>query len=326
MHRTHRLLAATAIGAALIGAAPAPIFNAPADVAAIKALEARTAGELGADRLMADYAEDAVVLDIFTPGVFRGRKQIRAGFAPQLAKIRSLEHSAPETIVATNGTFGCAAMQVSFRTEMKDGTRFTMNLRQLDALKKVNGRWQIVQQHIALPLDPGTQKALPASPIQPRTISWSATPIEAPSTTPAQAKAEIRRWMDVGGASQGLDMLMGYYGPGDDMLVYDSLSPRALIGRKEVRDHYAAVMNSYKGIKLSMPMFVADSDGALGVQIDTQDLTLTLNDGTTRNVALRQSDCMRRMGGKWYSFLEMVSYPVDQATMMGVMSGPGAAK
>lgn len=326
MRGTRRLIAATMCGAALVGAAPRPAFNAPADVAAITALEARIADELDADRLIADYAEDAVVLDIFTPGVFRGREQIRAGFAAQLAKIRSLKHSTPETIVATNGTFGCVAMQVAFQTEMKDGTRFTMNLRQLDALKKVNGRWQIVQQHISLPLDPKTQKALFAAPIEPRNVVWSSMPIAPPSTTPVRAKAEIRRWMDVGGASQGLDMLMGYYGPGDDMLVYDSLSPRALIGRSEVREHYAATVNGYKGIKLSMPMFAADSDGAMGVQIDTQDITLTLNDGTPRNVALRQSDCMRRIGGKWYSFLEMVSYPVDQATMMGVMSGPGAAK
>ncbi|TVV77149.1 nuclear transport factor 2 family protein [Sphingomonas solaris] len=326
MRRNHRLLAAAAIGAALIGAAPVPNFNDPADVAAIFALEARIAGELDADRLIADYAEDAVVLDTFTPGVFRGRAQIRDGFATQLAKIRSLAHTAPETIVATNGTFGCAAMQIAFRTEMKDGTRFTMNLRQLDALKKVNGRWQIVQQHISLPLDPKTQRALLDAPIQPRTLSWSARPVEAPSTTPAQAKAEIRLWMDIGGASQGLDMLMGYYGPGDDLLVYDSLHPRALIGRKEVRGHYAAVMNSYKDIKLSMPMFVADSDGAMGVQINTQNITLTLNDGTASNVALRQSDCMRRIGGKWYSFLEMVSYPVDQAAMKGMMTGPGAAE
>ena len=326
MRRIHRLLAATAIGAALIGAAPAHTFNAPADVAAIKALEAKIAVELDADRLIADYAEDAVVLDIFTPGVFRGREQIRAGFAPQLAKIRSLKQSTPEAIVATDGQFGCAAMQIAFQTEMKDGTRFTMNLRQLDALKKVNGRWQIVQQHIALPLDPKTQKALLAAPIQPRGFAWSAMPIAAPSTTPEQAKAEIRRWLEIGGASQGLDMLMSYYGPGDDLLVYDSLHPRALIGRQEVRDYYASIMNSYKNIKLSMPMFMADSDGALGVQIDTQDITLTLNDGTARNIALRQSDCMRRIGGRWYSFLEMVSYPVDQATLTAVMSGPGAAR
>lgn len=326
MTKRHRLLAAVAIALPLGGLGPGPTFNAPADVAAIVALEARIADEPDADKLIEHYAEDAVVLDIFSPGTFQGRAAIRAGFAPQLQRIRTLSHKAPETIVATNGSFGCAAMQISFETEMEDGTRFTMNLRQLDALKKIGGRWKIVQQHIALPIDPNTMKALPAAPIQPRTMRWSARPVERPSVTPVRAKAEIRQWMEVGGASQGLDMLMGYYGPGDDMLVYDSLHPRALVGRSEVRAYYADIMNSYKGIKLSMPMFAVDSDGAMGVQIDTQDITLTMKDGSTRNIALRQSDCMRRVGGKWYSFLEMISYPVDQATMTAVMSGPGAAK
>lgn len=322
-------VAAGALAFCLAGAAPvrepAPTFNAPADVAAIRAIEATIAEELDADRLIEHYAEDAVVLDIFAPGLFRGHEQIKAGFGAQLAKIRSLRHRVPEMVVATNGAFGCAAMQVSFDMVMKDGSRFTMNLRQLDALKKIDGRWKIVQQHLSLPLDPATLKALGDAPIRPRTLAWPARPLEAPSTTPEQAKAEIREWMEVGGASQGLDMLMGYYGPGDDLLLYDSFAPRALIGKREVRAHYAGVMNSYKGIKLSMPMFAVDSDGAFGVQIDTQDITLTLNDGKTRNIALRQSDCMRRIDGKWYSFLEMVSYPVDQATMTGIMDGPGAA-
>src|SRR5690606_9503730 len=130
-----------------------------------------------------------------------------------------------------------------------------------------------------------------AAPIQPRQLVWSKTPLEAPSTTPEEGKKGIREFMDIGGASLGLDMLMSYYGPGDDILLYDSFHPKALIGRKEIRDHYAGVMNSYKGIKLSMPHFVADSDGSFGVQIDTQDITLTMNDGSIRHIALRQSDC-----------------------------------
>ena len=50
-----------------------------------------------------------------------------------------------------------------------------------------------------------------------------------------------------------------------------------------------------------------------------------MNDGSTKNIALRQSDCMRRLDGKWYSFLEMISYPVDMKTNKGIMAGPGAA-
>lgn len=327
MTLTKKLLAASAMSLCLIGAAPPePVFNAPADVAAIKAVEDFLATELDIDKVITAYADDAVVLDIYAPGVFKGRKAIYDGFRPQLARIKALNSKRPEMTIATNGNFGCAAMQIAFETTLKDGTQFKMNLRQLDALKKIDGKWKVVQQHISLPLDPKTLNAVLDAPIQPRAITWSEKPLADPSVTQEKGNAEIRAFMDVGGASQGLDMLMGYYGPTDDLLVYDSLHPKALIGMKEVRDYYASIMGSYKGIKLSMPNFTVDNDGSFGVQIDTQDLTLTMNDGSTRNISLRQSDCMRRLNGKWYSFFEMISYPVDMKTNKGIMEGPGATR
>jgi ketosteroid isomerase-like protein len=319
--KASHLLAVTAVvafaAASVVNARSpaAPRFNDPADVAAIEAVEEVLATELDIDKLMPLYADDAVVLDIFTPGVFRGKDEIRAGFAPQLGAIKSLTKTTPEMIVATNGTFGCAASQVAYQTVMKDGRTFRMNVRVLDALKKIDGRWKVVQQHLSLPVDPATLSALSDAPITPRSMPWSAMPLEAATTTPEKGKEEIREFMDVGGASVGLDKLMNYYGPGDDTLLYDAFSSKALIGKKEIADFYAPIMDSYNGISLEMPLFVADSDGSFGVQIDTQHITLNMKDGTTRKVALRQSDCMRRIGGKWYSFLEMVSYPVDAGTM-----------
>ncbi|CAH0498095.1 nuclear transport factor 2 family protein [Novosphingobium sp. CECT 9465] len=311
-----------AAGAAIIAATgasaqstPQPVFNAPADVAAIKEVEEILATELDVDKILPLYADDATVLDLFAPGIFKGKDAIRAGFAPQLGAIKSLNKTTPEMIVATNGTFGCVASQVAYHTEMKDGTKFAMNVRVLDAFKKINGKWRVVQQHMSFPVDPATMNALTAAPIQPRTITWSAQPLAPVSTTPEKAKAEIKEFMDVGGASVGLEKLMKYYGPGDDTLLYDAFSPKALIGKKEIADFYAPIMGSYTGITLEMPMFEVDSDGSFGVQIDTQELTLTMKDGSKRNVALRQSDCMRRVDGKWYSFLEMVSYVTDAKTM-----------
>lgn len=312
------MTAALAVAATTIAQArtPAPPrFNDPADVAAIAAIEETLATELDIDKLMPLYADDAVVLDLFAPGVFRGKDQIRAGFAPQLGAIRSLTKTTPEMIVATNGTFGCAASQVAYQTVMKDGRTFRMTVRVLDALKKIDGKWQVVQQHLSLPVDPATLAARADAPIALRAVPWSAMPLEPVSTTPETARAEIREFMDVGGASVGLDKLMNYYGPGDDTLLYDAFSAGSLVGKKEIADFYAPIMNSYDGISLEMPTFVADSDGSFGIQIDTQQITLNMKDGSTRKVALRQSDCMRRVGGKWYSFLEMVSYPVDAGTM-----------
>jgi ketosteroid isomerase-like protein len=295
-------------------------FNAAADVVAIKLIEATMATGTNMDKLIGYYADDATVLDIYAPGIYKGREQIYAGFAPQMASIESMTHKIAEMNIATNGNFACAASQIEFDAVLKDGKKMSLSVRQLDAFKKIGNEWKIVQQHISLPLDPKTGAAILDGPVNARgEITWSNYPLPGPASTPEEAKAAIRTWMDVGGASTSLDMLMGYYGPSDDILVYDSFASN-LRGMTEVRAHYAAIMNSYTDIKLEMPNFVVDSDGVFGVQLDTQRITLTMKDGSTQKLALRQSDCMRKSGDKWYSFLEHLSFAVDPKTGKGLMS------
>ena len=295
-------------------------FNAPADLAAIKLIETTMATETNMDKLIGYYADDATVLDIYAPGIYKGHDQIYAGFAPQMAAIQSMTHRMAEMNVATNGNFACAASQIEFDAVLKDGKKMSLSVRQLDAFKKIGNEWKIMQQHISLPIDPKSGAAIMDGPVNARgEIAWSKDPLPGPASTPEEAKAAIRTWMDVGGASTSLDMLMGYYGPGDDILVYDSFASN-LRSMKEVRAHYAAIMNSYTDIKLEMPDFVVDSDGVFGVQLDTQRITLTMKDGSTQKLALRQSDCMRKSGDKWYSFLEHLSFAVDPKTGQGVVS------
>ena len=295
-------------------------FNAPADLAAIKLIETTMATETNMDKLIGYYADDATVLDIYAPGIYKGHDQIYAGFAPQMAAIQSMTHRMAEMNVATNGNFACAASQIEVDAVFNDGKKMSLSVRQLDAFKKIGNEWKIMQQHISLPIDPKSGAAIMDGPVNARgEIAWSKDPLPGPASTPEEAKAAIRTWMDVGGASTSLDMLMGYYGPGDDILVYDSFASN-LRGMKEVRAHYAAIMNSYTDIKLEMPNFVVDSDGVFGVQLDTQRITLKMKDGSNQKLALRQSDCMRKSGDKWYSFLEHLSFAVDPKTGKGVMS------
>lgn len=295
-------------------------FNSTTDVAAIKLIETTMATETNMDKLIGYYANDATVLDVYAPGIYKGRDQIYAGFAPQMASIKSMTHKMAEMNVATNGNFACAASQIEYDAVLKDGKKMSRSVRQLNAFKKIGGEWKIVQQHISLPIDPKTGTAILDGPINARgEITWSNDPLPGPASTPEEAKAAIRTWMDVGGASTSLDMLMGYYGPTDDLLVYDSFASN-LRGMNEVRAHFAAIMNSYIDIKLEMPNFVVDSDGVFGVQLDTQRITLKMKDGSTQKLALRQSDCMRKSGDKWYSFLEHLSFAVDRKTGKGVMS------
>lgn len=295
-------------------------FNAPADVKAIKTIEDDLALQTSMKELIKYYAPDAVVMDIFAPGIYKGTDQIYKGFEAQMGQMQTMKSAMPDINIATNGKFACAAMTLQFNATMKDGSKSSITLRQLDAFKKIDGKWLVVQQHISLPVDAKTGMAVINGPLPVRgPIKWAENAIPAPSTTPAQAKTEIRNWMEVGALSTSLAQLMAYYGPGDDVLIYDTYFPGELRGLKEISDYYAAIMNSYNSIKVTMPEFIADSDGAFGIQIDTQEMLLDMKDGSKKKIALRQSDCMRRVNGKWLSFFEMISYPIDAKTGKAIM-------
>jgi ketosteroid isomerase-like protein len=302
-----------------------PRFNAPEDVAAIKDAEKSLANSIPMDEVMKHYADDAMVLDIFAPGIWKGHDEINAGFAPQMGRIKSWTHSVEEMTIATNGNFGCALMRLAFKATLQDGSPAELTVRQLDAFEKIDGQWKIVQEHISLPVDSETLQAIPTEAVKRRELVWSAKPpLEAAAITAEQGNKDIRESMEFAGGSLDPDVLVNQYGPGDDILLYDSLHPQALIGREEVRNYYAGMMNGYKDIKISTPHSDVRSDGSFGIHMASQDITLTANDGTKRNISRRQSSCMRRVGGKWYSILEMISYPIDMATNKAIIDGPGA--
>jgi ketosteroid isomerase-like protein len=307
--------AATSAAALLTAAAIGADLNRPADVDAITAIEGQLAKLNTMKELIQYYAPDAIVYDAYAPGVFRGTKRIFDGFEQQFALGQSFTGAIPDMNVVSDGKFACAAMQVHFDFTLKNGTKGSITMRQLDAFKKIGGKWLIVQQHISFPMDPKTGMGLLDSPMPIRgALAWNRNSFTGPAVALPQAKKEVRSWLDAGVLSRNLDELMSYYGPTDDIIVYDMLSPPGEFrGMKEVRDGFAPVMN-FTDPQVKLLDFVVDSDGVFAVQIDAQDITITRKDGTKSNFLLRQSDCMRRMDGKWYSVFEAISVPVDGKT------------
>jgi ketosteroid isomerase-like protein len=327
--RAYRCAAISLIGSMgcvlMPSANAASAVNQPADVKAITAIEEDLATQTSMKALLKYYAPNAFVVDIFAPGIYKGKDQIYKAFERQLAPLQSMTHQMQDINIASDGRFACAAMQLHFDYTTKDGKSSQASVRQLDAFKKMNGNWRIIQQHISVPADAKTGMAVMNGPLAVRgPIKWTDDPIPGPAESPAQAKVAIRKWMDIGSLAIGIDQLMQYYGPADDVLLYDAFYPGELQGLQEIRSYYTALMSSYSGIQVKMPEFVVDSDGSLGVQIDTQDLKLAMNDGSTKYISLRQSDCLRRAHGKWYSFFEMLSYPVDINTGKSIMENPAA--
>jgi ketosteroid isomerase-like protein len=327
---TRSLCWAAAVGLAVSSAAPAATrgasFNDSADIGAITAIEKQLATLNTMKDLIRYYAPDAIVYDLYAPGVYRGTRQIYDGFEQQFALGESLTGRIPDMNVLSDGRFACAAMQIHFDFTMKNGTKGSITLRQLDAFKKIGGKWLIVQQHISFPMDPRTGMGLLDSPMPVRgPLRWNGQSFAGPAVGPAQAKREVRAWLDAGVLSSNLDELMGYYGPTDDVIVYDVLYPPGEFrGRTEVRDGFAPVMN-YTDPQVTMLDFVVDTDGVFAVQIDAQDVSVTRKDGTRSNFLLRQSDCLRRMHDKWYSVMEAISVPVDGKTGKSVTNAAAIA-
>ena len=313
------------LAATCLGVAAAAPFNAPADTRAIMGIETALATQTHMKDLIGYYAPDALVIDIMAPGIYRGRKQIEAAFDAQFVPVASMHTDILDSNIASDGMFACAALRLKFTMAMKNGSSLVVSTRQLDAFKKIDGAWQIVQEQISVPADAKTGLAVMNGALPVRgPIAWAKDPIPGPATSPAKAKADIRTWMDVGALSIGIDELVSYYGPGNDLLVFDSFAPGEIRGLHELHDYYAPLMGSFSGIKVKMPLFVADSDGKFGIQIDTQDMQLKMKDGSTKYVSLRQNDCMRRVGGAWKSFFEMISFPIDPATGKAITGNPAA--
>jgi ketosteroid isomerase-like protein len=291
-----------------------PLNNA-ADVKSITAIEQELARQPSMKNLIQYYADDAVVLDAYAPGYYRGKKQIYAGFEQQFEQAQGFTGEIADINIVSHGELACAALQLHFHFKLKTGQEGDLTFRQLDAFKKSGGKWLIVQQHISQPTDPKTGLGIADArmPVRGR-IAWNARTFAGPAVSPVQAGNEIKAWLEEGVLSPDTNTLMTYYGPSDDVIVYDvQYPPGEFRGLKEVRDGFAPVMN-FTDPKVKILDLVIDSDGVFGVQIDVQDVTITQKDGSKRNFMLRQSDCMRRVEGKWYSMLEAISMPMDPKT------------
>ena len=302
-------------------------LNRTADVDAITAIEGQLAKLNTMKELIQYYAPDAVVYDAYAPGVYRGTKQIFDGFEQQFAQGTALRVLFRDMNILSDGKLACAAMQMHFDFILKNGTSGAITMRQLDAFKKIGGKWLIVQQHISFPMDPKTGMGLLNSPMPIRGALSMEPQIlrRACGRASRRRKRRFARGSMPGVLSRNLDELMSYYGPTDDIIVYDMLSPPGEFrGMKEVRDGFAPVMNF-----TDPQVKTARLRGRFRRRVRSADRRaryhLTRKDGTKSNFLLRQSDCMRRMDGKWYSVFEAISVPVDAKTGKSVTQASAIA-
>lgn len=309
------LVLAAGIACIALPALAKPVFNAPADIAAIKALEQQNASSLDAKAVAQNYAQHAIILDYTAGSIYRGRPQIEKSIGAVLAPIKSLTASLPEQSIFSDGSFACDLYTSSFQYTTKTGASGSLNLRQMDALEKIHGRWQVVQEQNAVLKDPKSDTPVTQNFALRGDMAWPAAMQDFQIVPPAQAKKEILNWTDYTFNAVGIAAVMPSYGPdADELAMYAPTTPGNIRGLKEMYAYYAPSMNAFKSLVVKTPILDIATDGILGSEISVQLITLHLHNGKSEPLYWRQSDCVHRVGGKWYGFEDMSSFPLDPKT------------
>jgi ketosteroid isomerase-like protein len=109
------------------------------------------------------------------------------------------------------------------------------------------------------------------------------------------------------------DEIMKLYDSGDDVVVFDVMSPREFAGRKAIRDHMKDFAG-FKDVKVEFLEFQVVSDGKLALARSVQHYTAKDRDGKPIESTFRQTDIWRKTNGQWKLIHAHVSYPVDMKT------------
>lgn len=288
--------------------------NDPKDIAAIEAIQTTLYESTDADRVMAGFADDAAMIDRSGTALVRGTAAIRAAWLARHGGAKARKPDFRQVDIVSSGNFACVAMQVREITTTADGASIEANIRHLDALRKIDGIWKIVQHHESYPSDQKTGRPVTdaVAPREPRRI-WYPTDDHAPAIPAEQAKSEIYDWMKSGTETTSAGQMMAWYATDPRIILYDTFAPGFMRGPDRIRDYYTPMMEDFGSVQTQFPEFVADSDGELGAQMDTQILDVRMKSGNSNVYKLRQNDCVVRIKGRWHTFLEAISVPADEA-------------
>jgi ketosteroid isomerase-like protein len=131
-------------------------------------VEKGIAAASNADELRPFYADDVVLYDMLTPGEFHGWKAVHDDFAAQFAQIKNPKVEILSISAAAEGKMAYAYSTQRFSFDLPNGGPHTeIVFRQTDILKKVKGHWLVEHQHLSVPYDPASGKAVLSPPSKP---------------------------------------------------------------------------------------------------------------------------------------------------------------
>ena len=109
------------------------------------------------------------------------------------------------------------------------------------------------------------------------------------------------------------DDLMKFYESGDDIVLFDVMSPREFAGNKTIHDHMKDFAG-FKDVKAEFLELQLISDGKLALARSVQRLTGKGADGKPFDATYRQTDIWRKTNGQWKIISSHASVPVDLKT------------
>ena len=158
-----------ALFAGALGALPAQVHAAPADVAAIKALYAHFAAAFNAkdvDAIMKVYVpnDSLVVFDVVPPRQYVGDKAYRKDWQDFFAMFKGpAKIETTDLSITADGTLGFGhSIQHVTGTDTKDQP-IDLTVRVTDGYRKIGGKWLVVHEHVSIPVDLDTMKPDPTS-------------------------------------------------------------------------------------------------------------------------------------------------------------------
>jgi uncharacterized protein (TIGR02246 family) len=113
------------------------------------------------EAMLAQCAPDIVTFDMVPPLKHQGSQAIRGLWARTLAAFDPpLEYEVHDLDISVDGDIAFARCLNRFGGTKKDGRRVLNSLRSTFGLRKIDGQWKVVHEHVSVPFDMETGKAM----------------------------------------------------------------------------------------------------------------------------------------------------------------------
>ena len=108
-----------------------------------------------------------------------------------------------------------------------------------------------------------------------------------------------------------------FYTP--DVLLYDGIAPGIYRGIDALKQAFTEQLVGVAVVETIFRARDVDVSGDLAYANSIQDITVTMDDGSKRQITCRATEIFRRVEGEWKISHQHLSYPIDPATGRGIL-------